>query len=132
MAVKNATHPYYPRSLVIPHYKPNDKNAFELVGVFFGIVGVFIVATWWVSGRVKPRLSLPRRIVICWFVSCGLIHGILEGYFSFFHATLVGEMDFLAQMCKYIPKPYWVIKTNLTLSAEHQPQDKGRMGARLI
>lgn len=100
MASKNASHPYYPRSLRLPDYKPNDKDLTELLSVFFGIVGVFIVLTWLVTGMAKQRLSVTRRLTVCWFVACGLIHSILEGYFSYYHATLASQMDFLAQMWK--------------------------------
>ena len=99
-------HPYLPRSLSIPHYIPNDKSVWELLGVFFGIVSLFVGFIWFYSGK-KGRYenSVISRCKICWFMACGLIHTILEGYFSFFHKTLAGEQGFLAQMCKsYLSK----------------------------
>ena len=98
---ENTTHPYFPRSLKLPHFKPNDKDLTELLSVFFGIVAVFIVLTWLLTGwAARKPLSLTRRLVVCWFVACGLIHSVLEGYFGYFHATLAGQTDFLAQLCK--------------------------------
>ena len=41
-----------------------------------------------------------QRIKMCWFMACGLIHSVLEGYFALFHKTLAGEQTFLAQLCK--------------------------------
>lgn len=101
MAPKTINHPYFPRSLKIPHYKPNDKDLTELLSVFFGIVAIFIVLTWVVTGfAARKPLSVTRRLIVCWFVACGLIHSVLEGYFGYFHATLAGHMDFLGQLCK--------------------------------
>ena len=97
---RNISHPYFPRSLKLPHFKPNDKDLTELLSTFFGIVAVFIVLTWLLTGRARKPLSLTRRLVVCWFVACGFIHSVLEGYFGYFHATLAGQMDFLAQLCK--------------------------------
>ncbi|XP_076448551.1 3-beta-hydroxysteroid-Delta(8),Delta(7)-isomerase-like [Babylonia areolata] len=99
--VEKVNHPYYPRSLKLPHFKANDKDITELLSVFFSIVGIFIVVTWLVTGRAARKpLSLTRRLVVCWFVACGFIHTVLEGYFGYFHATLAGQMDFLAQLWK--------------------------------
>ena len=109
---ENTTHPYFPRSLKLPHFKPNDKDLTELLSVFFGIVAVFIVLTWLLTGwAARKPLSVTRRLVVCWFVACGLIHSVLEGYFGYFHATLAGQMDFLAQLCKTNAVSY----THLTL-----------------
>jgi cholestenol delta-isomerase len=95
------THPYHPKDLKLPHFKPNDKGVTELLSTFFGVVGVFIMMTWLISGwAARKPLSITRRLVVCWFAACGLIHTVLEGYFGYFHATLAGNMDFLGQMCK--------------------------------
>ena len=100
MAV-GVSHPYYPRDLVLPHYVPNDKSLLEILGVFFGIVAVFLVGTWLYTGSVKYlKNSALDRLKICWFVSCALIHTILEGHFSLQHQTLAGDQAFLSQMCK--------------------------------
>lgn len=99
-AKMNVSHPYYPRESKLPHYIPNDKGLNELLGVFFGIVGVFLVVTWiYASSRRNPTFSLCQRLILCWFVMCGLIHTVLEGYFSIYHETLAGDMTYLAQLC---------------------------------
>jgi cholestenol delta-isomerase len=96
MSSEAVKHPYFPRDTHLPHYKPNINNISELLGLFFGLVAVVIVVLW----LLTKQKSTGVRIKICWFVSCGFIHSILEGYFSVYHATLAGEQTFLAQMCK--------------------------------
>lgn len=90
-------HPYFPRDAYLPHYKPNITSMAELLGIFFGLILVLIV----VLLLITKTKSLGDRVKICWFVSSGLIHIILEGYFSLYHATLAGEDTYLAQMCEY-------------------------------
>lgn len=92
------SHPYFPRDIVLPHYKPNANSTAEILAIFFGVAGLVILSTW----RLTSRQSTGDRVKICWFVVCGLIHMILEGYFSVFHATIAGRNSYLAQMCKYI------------------------------
>lgn len=98
MANGTVEHPYYPRNAHLPHYKPNVTSMAELLGIFFGLNAVLVV----VLLILTKRKSTGERIKVCWFVSSGLIHIILEGYFSLYHATLAGEDTYLAQMCKYL------------------------------
>ncbi|KAK6176590.1 hypothetical protein SNE40_014845 [Patella caerulea] len=98
-------HPYFPRDISLPHYVPNDKDVTVLLGGFFAVVFAFIAGVWIYSGRsTKPKFSLLERVILCWFVMCGIIHTFLEGYFSIFHATIAGEMTFLAQIWKEYSK----------------------------
>ncbi|XP_052781270.1 3-beta-hydroxysteroid-Delta(8),Delta(7)-isomerase-like [Mya arenaria] len=96
MADGAINHPYFPRDTHLPHYKPNITSIEELLGLFFGLVAVLNVLLWLgTRGR-----CLGVRVKVCWFVTCGLIHSILEGYFSLYHRTLAGEDTYLAQMWK--------------------------------
>ncbi|XP_041349966.1 uncharacterized protein LOC121369152 isoform X1 [Gigantopelta aegis] len=98
-------HPYYPRDLRLPHYVPNEKSAAELVGVFFGVIGGFMVATWVLASSARTvKFSIPQRIILCWFVMSGIIHSVLEGYFGIYHQTLAGRMTFLGQVWKEYSK----------------------------
>lgn len=98
---KGASHPYYPKDLSIPHYVPNDKGLVELLTVFFGLICV-VLALLWFYMRKTPHLKgrTGTKIKILWFMACGLIHFVLEGYFSVNHRTLAGEQTFLAQLWK--------------------------------
>ena len=96
MVNSTVKHPYFPQDAYLPHYKPNVTSMAELLGIFFGLIAVLIV----VLLVLTKRKSAGDKVKVCWFVSSGLIHIILEGYFSLYHATLAGEDTYLAQMCK--------------------------------
>ena len=91
------SHPYYPKDIILPHYKPNVSSTAEVLAVFFVVIGIVLLVTW----KFSSRLKTGERLKICWFVMCGVIHMVLEGYFSVFHATIAGRNSYLAQMCKY-------------------------------
>ncbi|XP_069142636.1 3-beta-hydroxysteroid-Delta(8),Delta(7)-isomerase-like [Argopecten irradians] len=92
-------HPYFPRNVSIPHYTPNTSSVHELLGIFFSLLFVAIVGTW-LFARRKLRFSIKDCLILCWFVGCGFIHTILEGYFCVRHNTLAGQDTYLAQMWK--------------------------------
>ncbi|KAK6174416.1 hypothetical protein SNE40_017697 [Patella caerulea] len=98
-------HPYFPTDISLQHYVPNDKALSVLLGGFSGVLFTFIAGVWIYSGRsTKPTFSLLERVRLCWFVMCGVIHTFLEGYLCVFHATIAGEMTFLAQIWKEYSK----------------------------
>lgn len=49
-----------------------------ILAYFFSAVAILLSATWIWSGR-KKALTLGERAMMCWFVTSGLIHLILEG-----------------------------------------------------
>nr|XP_034305733.1 3-beta-hydroxysteroid-Delta(8),Delta(7)-isomerase isoform X2 [Crassostrea gigas] len=91
-------HPYYPRNLFLPGYRPNRVPLTELLGLFFGLVAIALISTWILAGRFNKRGA--DRVVICWFVVCGFIHSVLEGYFAANHETIIGGGSYLAEMWK--------------------------------
>ncbi len=96
------SHPYLPKDLKLPHYVPNENSLLGILVPFFGFVAVVVAVIWFYTGTLKHMKGYPiTRMKMCWFFSCALIHGILEGYFALYHKTLAGEQTFLAQMCKY-------------------------------
>ncbi|XP_063423762.1 3-beta-hydroxysteroid-Delta(8),Delta(7)-isomerase-like [Mytilus trossulus] len=95
-------HPYFPRDLSIPHYKPNKVSIQELLGIFFSLVLIVFIITWIYS--TKKKFSVGYRLLLCWFTICGFIHTILEGYFAFNNSTLAGGSSYLAEMCKVCGK----------------------------
>ena len=50
--MKKLVHPYLPKDLHLPHYKPNEKELLELLIPFFGFVAVVIGLTWMYTGKV--------------------------------------------------------------------------------
>ncbi|CAC5355117.1 EBP [Mytilus coruscus] len=91
-------HPYFPRDLSIPNYKPNKISIQELLGIFFSLVLIVFIITWIYT--TKKKFTVGYRLLLCWFTICGFIHTILEGYFAFNHSTLAGGSSYLAEMWK--------------------------------
>ncbi|RKO89576.1 EBP domain protein [Blyttiomyces helicus] len=91
-------HPYYPQTLLLPHYIPPQLTMPEILTTFFGAVAVIFLASW----TLATRRSLPvsTRLVFVWFVACGFIHGVLEGYFAFNNREIAGQTFFLAELWK--------------------------------
>jgi len=94
-------HPYYPVHLQLPNYIPNDRSILELIGLFFGFIGCCIVLLWlFISGLPHMKNNMLLKLKVCWFLTCGLVHIVLEGYFSLFHETIAERKSFLAELCK--------------------------------
>jgi len=95
-------HPYFPIDLKLPNYVPNDKSITELLGIFFGFIGLCLVLLWFVISTLPHmKNNMLLKLKVCWFFTCGLIHLVLEGYFALFNQTITAEKSFLAQLCKY-------------------------------
>ncbi|KAI0231903.1 3-beta-hydroxysteroid-Delta(8),Delta(7)-isomerase [Lamellibrachia satsuma] len=62
--------------------------------------------TLWLYSGSLPYLKgrFITRMKICWFLMCGLIHCVVEGYFSIYHRTLAGHQTFFGQMWKEYAK----------------------------
>ncbi|XP_064633235.1 3-beta-hydroxysteroid-Delta(8),Delta(7)-isomerase-like [Lineus longissimus] len=114
-------HPYFPIDLDLPHYEENTKDVLEILAIFGVVVVVTMTATWWyVSGIKRPKFSFLDKLKLCWFVSCVLIHIVIEGYFSLNHRTLAGSQTFLAQLWKEYGKSdsRYISSDNFTVSME--------------
>uniref|UniRef100_A0A3B3ZF94 EXPERA domain-containing protein n=1 Tax=Periophthalmus magnuspinnatus TaxID=409849 RepID=A0A3B3ZF94_9GOBI len=94
-------HPYWPRDLLIPTYVANDRSMSEILAFLFSVSGVFLLATWLVSGQKGEQLGTWRRLAVCWFAVCGFIHGVIEGWFSLYYDIIPGDQSFLSQLCEY-------------------------------
>lgn len=96
-------HPYWPRDLLIPTYVANDRSMSEILTFLFSVSGVFVLATWLITGwkRSTGRLGTWRRLAVCWFAVCGFIHGVIEAWFSLYYDIIPGDQSFLSQLCKY-------------------------------
>jgi len=99
-SAKGALHPYWPRDLSIPTYVANDRSMSEILVFLFSVSGVFLLATWLITGTTG-RLGTWRRLAICWFAVCGFIHGVIEGWFSLYYDIIPGDQSFLSQLCEY-------------------------------
>ncbi|XP_043936246.1 3-beta-hydroxysteroid-Delta(8),Delta(7)-isomerase [Protopterus annectens] len=116
-------HPYWPRELVIPDYFPNDRSMSEIVGFLFSVSGVVLVGTWLLTTRVQPggtRMGHLRRLAVCWFAVCGFIHGVIEGWFSWYCKEIAADRSFLSQLWKEYSKgdSRYIIADNFTVCVE--------------
>lgn len=55
------------------------------------------------AAAVVP-LGTWRRLSLCWFAVCGFIHLVIEGWFSLYHADLLGDQAILSQLWKEYAK----------------------------
>ena len=95
------THPYWPRHLRLDNFVPNDCPTWHILAGLFSVSGVLVVATWLLSGHaaVVP-LGTWWRLSLCCFAVCGFIHLVIEGWFSLYHADLLGDQAILSQLCE--------------------------------
>jgi len=63
MAATGVAHPYFPRSIQLAAYTPNDLTYTEIVGVFFAVVGAGLAVSWIVACtcRRAPRYATGHR-----------------------------------------------------------------------
>lgn len=93
-------HPYYPQDAEIPGYIPNASSVTELMVRFGSLLGIAILTAIWIASRFNPKLRLPEKFVLGWFVLCGTLHCFFEGYFVYNHAGLASSQDLFAQLWK--------------------------------
>ncbi|KAI8887523.1 Emopamil-binding protein [Backusella circina FSU 941] len=90
-------HPYYPRTLHLPDYVPNQRSTPQLLisaGTLFSALILFCVLLSRLSGKTT---SVPR---FTWFLICGMMHIGFEGYWLYYKDTISSRSDLLAEMWK--------------------------------
>uniref|UniRef100_A0A8C5QIT8 EBP cholestenol delta-isomerase n=1 Tax=Leptobrachium leishanense TaxID=445787 RepID=A0A8C5QIT8_9ANUR len=112
-------HPYWPRDLRLDGYQPNDRSMGQILAFLFSVSGVLLVATWILTGRAS-KMGPARRLAICWFMVCGFIHGVIEGWFSLYYAVIPQDQSFLSQLWKEYGKgdSRYIIADNFTVCME--------------
>ena len=97
-----ARHPYYPQSLSIPHFVPQNVPMEKILFTFFS--GLLILTFVFLSVYARrPSKGAPAYLAL-WFFMCGLIHTFVEGYFVATNATIAGDTTFLANLWKEYAK----------------------------
>ncbi|KAJ3268663.1 hypothetical protein HDV01_002391 [Terramyces sp. JEL0728] len=100
-------HPFYPRNIELPHFVPQQYSALEILVPFFAGVGALIVfGTLAINTRTINLTSsrLGTNLVFLWFLSCGVIHTLVEGYYAFNQRDIAGQTAFLADLWKEYAK----------------------------
>ncbi|KAL2830474.1 Emopamil-binding protein [Aspergillus cavernicola] len=93
-------HSYYPVGVEISNYVPNELSTLILVSIFALTCIIIMAGTHSIATKANPLLSKCDLSIIFWFVLCGSIHSILEGYYAFNFSTLPGSQHLLAQLWK--------------------------------
>ncbi|KAJ3076237.1 hypothetical protein HDU98_004850 [Podochytrium sp. JEL0797] len=91
-------HPFFPRTLVLPHFQPSQLSMSKTLVIFFSFVITALITAWTLISR-KTR-DTPTRLLFTWLITCSLIHGIVEGYFAFTNATIAGDQTVLSAVWK--------------------------------
>ena len=96
--VASIPHPFYPTSLILPHYRLSEWSTLSILAIFFGAVGsVLLVAYLLISRKPYP---FSTRLLFLWFLLCGFIHSVVEGYFAYNNKEIAGMTTFLGDLWK--------------------------------
>ncbi|KAI8867420.1 Emopamil-binding protein [Ramicandelaber brevisporus] len=99
-AANIANHPYYPHTIQLPHFVPNDASTGFLFTALLTPCAILLVLGWYLISPRRPDLTTAGRLTFGWFLISGLIHIVLEGYYVLHHRTIAGESFLLAQIHK--------------------------------
>lgn len=118
----NSNHPFNPSNLVIKDYIPNSMTNVGILSIALPGFAVVFIAVWLMTAKDFHGRPIPlgQRAMLAWFGLCGMIHCILEGYFSVFYETIPSKTDFLGQIWKEYGKgdSRYVIGDNCTVCVE--------------
>ncbi|KAI0402722.1 3-beta-hydroxysteroid-Delta(8),Delta(7)-isomerase [Xylaria palmicola] len=93
-------HPYYPLGVAIPGYVAKVLTTQEILAIFTATCLAILVPTWMYIRRAPRDLPSSEVFIALWFVLCGAIHIVLEGYFAFNARGIAGHSTILAQLWK--------------------------------
>ncbi|KAJ2783698.1 hypothetical protein GGI15_002492 [Coemansia interrupta] len=97
-AVQAASHPYYPRDASLPHYVASQFNMSESLTTLGSAILLIAFISVILISKARTPLSTKDKLIVIWMLVCAGIHIVLEGYFSFNHATLAGKQTVLADL----------------------------------
>lgn len=97
-------HPFYPVHLQLSAYNGRVWSMMDILGVFFAVLGLALAVSWGAISNSphhsSRRPSFGTRGVFLWFIACGLIHSITEGYFAYNNRSIVSDSSFLGELWK--------------------------------
>jgi cholestenol delta-isomerase len=92
-----ANHPYYPTTLNIPNYVPNERSPLQISMISNGSMLVMVIISIFLAKWSKTTTSIPR---FAWFVVGGLLHVLFEGYWLLNKDIIPGHNGVLAELWK--------------------------------
>ncbi|KAF3766738.1 hypothetical protein M406DRAFT_29095, partial [Cryphonectria parasitica EP155] len=93
-------HPYYPPGVVIQGYVANTLSTPAILMYFCSLCAAALSPAFFLINRRRSGLPSSELATALWFVLCGYIHIVVEGYFAFNHSTLGGDGGLMGQMWK--------------------------------
>ncbi|XP_054752120.1 3-beta-hydroxysteroid-Delta(8),Delta(7)-isomerase-like [Lytechinus pictus] len=118
----NTNHPFNPPSLFVKDYIPNSMTTGTILSIALPGFAIILITVWLMTAKDFHGRPIPvgQRAMLAWFGLCGMIHCILEGYFSVFYQTIPSKTDFLGQIWKEYGKgdSRYVIGDNCTVCVE--------------
>ncbi|KAJ3096070.1 hypothetical protein HDU97_006241 [Phlyctochytrium planicorne] len=96
----DAIHPFYPLDATLPNFSPQAIPMSTILTIFFSAVFLILGTCWFISSH----LPIGTRFVFMWFVACGFIHGVVEGYFGYNHLSISTQEGFFADLWKEYAK----------------------------
>ena len=95
---------YHPRSLNLTEFVKPEMSPLAILGYFFiPVIGV-IYGSYQFSGLKRFGLERKERYSFVWFLMCGLIHCVLEGFYVANHNVIQGTKGLLADIWKEYAK----------------------------
>ncbi|OMH85804.1 3-beta-hydroxysteroid-Delta(8),Delta(7)-isomerase [Zancudomyces culisetae] len=99
-------HPYYPKTLELPNYKPSVLSTPVMFSIFGSVVFLVIMYAFYLIAKTnlhrlhaqQTLLTKLEKFGIIWFAISGMIHMVLEGYFVAFNRSIAGNSHVLADI----------------------------------
>ena len=63
-------HRYYPITLILPDYVPNERDLLSIAAEFSVLWVVLLSAAWLLMARYVKELGTKDRLTVLWFVLC--------------------------------------------------------------
>ncbi|ORX99052.1 hypothetical protein K493DRAFT_366133 [Basidiobolus meristosporus CBS 931.73] len=97
-----SSHPYYPRSLVLPNYVAPSYPLSLTLGGILTVVGLLVTAASLAAH--SKGLPVVEGMIFTWLILSGFVHCTLQAYFVLFHRSMASDNFIIAQMWKEYAK----------------------------
>ncbi|KAI9314077.1 putative EBP domain protein [Dichotomocladium elegans] len=98
MEFHSSVHPYYPLSIELIDYVPNDISLPQILLIVSGLGGVILFGSF-IACRQSGK-STGDSLRFMWFMLCGVLHCGFEGYWVYHRSTIASRTDLLAVLWK--------------------------------
>ena len=92
-------HPYYPRTLRLINYVPNQIPMQTLLIIVGSSMGLLMTCSF-ILARTQTKNPNSNALRFTWFILCGVLHCGFEAYWIYHHKTIAERSDLLAELWK--------------------------------